>query len=107
MTRRDLIWPGTVHDITAGLLPHPLTGGRNMFRLAFAVLVLAAFAVPSPLGNPIASQFPARTNLAPRVLLAQQNKNICYCWTYSNSVCSGPCTPSGLPEGCLCNQMRR
>jgi hypothetical protein len=33
--------------------------------------------------------------------VAQQNQ--CACYTYANSVCTGPCQVNGLPAGCLCN----
>ena len=35
-----------------------------------------------------------------RTRLAQQSQ--CACYTYNNSVCTGPCMPNGLPYGCLC-----
>jgi hypothetical protein len=33
--------------------------------------------------------------------VAQQNQ--CACYTYANSVCTGPCQINGLPAGCFCN----
>ena len=41
----------------------------------------------------------AEQNYTKRPKVAQ---NICYCTTYTNTVCSGPCTGTGAPNGCLC-----
>ena len=79
-----------------------------MKKLAYALATISMLvAVPfsatfSAQGS--AGRFPALANQAPQIFQVQQQQNICACYTYANSVCSGPCDYSGRPQGCFCRQ---